>query len=92
MTVMLPFDRMVGEWFNLHYAPEMVSLFGLGYLEGVASIQLPVLVAIAFLSLVPFAYERSRRNPDWIKEAGRVVIALTGSVVVGLILEAVFGA
>jgi hypothetical protein len=91
MTVTLPFDRVVGKWFNLHYAPEMVCLFGFGYFGGVASIQLPMLAGVAFLSIAVFACEKSSGNPDWTKEAGQVVIALSGSVLVGMILEAIIG-
>jgi len=89
MTVTLPFDRLVGKWFNLHYAPEMVSLFGFGYFGGVASIQLPVLVGVTLLSAAIFAYEKIGENPSWVKEAGQIVIVLAGSVVVGLILEVI---
>lgn len=91
MTVVLPFDRVVGGWFNLHYAPEMVALLGFGYFGGIASIQLEVLLGVTLLSLVPFGYEKAKKNPAWIREAGQVVFALSGSVVTGLVLEAIIG-
>jgi hypothetical protein len=89
MTITLPFDRSVGNWFNLHYAPEMVALFGLGYLGGAISIQLPLLVATSLLSLGIFAYERSGNNPNWFREAAQPVVVLAGSIIVGLVFEAI---
>jgi hypothetical protein len=93
MTVTLPFDRVVlSQWFNLHFLPEMVSLFGFGYFGAAVSLQLVVLLFVLFLSFTIFTCEKKTTGGnDWVRSAGKIVAVLSGPTIVGLILGTVIG-